>query len=100
MFDPAVIHHDFKADNIVISGDSEAPESDHGVKVIDFGCYVMADVYTKHSQSIGDPTYMPPEHSLSNAFDNPPSSFDMYGAGLIHMELLCPALQQDDWDPP
>jgi hypothetical protein len=43
---------------------------------------------------------MPPEHSVtSRAFEDPPSSFDIYGVGLIHLELLCPALENTDWSP-
>jgi serine/threonine protein kinase len=97
MFNPALIHHDMKADNAVVLG---SLEEGYQVKLIDFGCFVRASPGNKYSQSIGDPDYMPPEHSVtSRAFEDPPSSFDMYGVGLIHMELLCPALENKDWSP-
>jgi serine/threonine protein kinase len=97
MFNPALIHHDMKADNAVVLG---SLEEGYQVKLIDFGCFVRASPGNKYSQSIGDPDYMPPEHSVtSRAFEDPPSSFDIYGVGLIHMELLCPALENTDWSP-
>jgi serine/threonine protein kinase len=86
-----------KADNAVVLG---SLEEGYQVKLIDFGCFVRASPGNKYSQSIGDPDYMPPEHSVtSRAFEDPPSSFDIYGVGLIHLELLCPALQNTDWSP-
>jgi len=97
MFSPQLIHHDMKADNAVVLGSFE---EGYKVKLIDFGCFVRATPHNKYSQSIGDPDYMPPEHSVnSKAFDDPPSSFDIYGIGLIHLELLCPALQAEEWSP-
>lgn len=97
MFNPQLIHHDMKADNAVVLG---SLEEGYKVKLIDFGCFVRATPQNKYSQSIGDPDYMPPEHSVSSkAFEDPPSSFDIYGTGLIHMELLCPALENTDWSP-
>jgi serine/threonine protein kinase len=96
MFSPKLIHHDMKADNAVVLG---SLEEGYEVKLIDFGCFVRASPGNKHSQSIGDPDYMPPEHTMYKAFEDPPSSFDSYGVGLLHMELLCPALQTTDWSP-
>jgi len=96
IFKPALIHHDMKADNAVVLGDVDSGLS---VKLIDFGCFVQASPDRKYSQTTGDPKYMPPEHSQYKAFEDPPSSFDIYGAGLVHMELLCPALEDKDWCP-
>lgn len=96
LFDPALVHHDMKADNAVVLGDFD---SGLAVKLIDFGCFVRASQSSKYTQTIGDPKYMPPEHSRYKAFEDPPSSFDIYGAGLMHMELLCPALEVKDWCP-
>lgn len=97
MFNPPLIHHDMKPDNTVVRGDINDIASLE-VKLIDFGCYVSASPENKRSQSTGDPKYMPPELSQTIAFDNA-KTFDMWGVGLTHMELLCPALEKEDWCP-
>jgi len=95
---PALIHHDMKGDNVVVKGDREAGFE---IKVIDFGCFVYATAANQRSLQQGDPKYMPQEFSPDPmrpvAFEQPPSSFDIYGAGLIHMELICPKLELSDW---
>jgi len=97
---PALIHHDMKGDNVVVKGDREAGFE---IKVIDFGCFVYASAANQRSLQQGDPKYMPPEFSpdpmMPKAFEQPPSSFDIYGAGLMHMELICPKLDLLDWCP-
>jgi len=97
MFNPPIIHHDMKGENVMVTGNLD--EGFH-VKIIDFGCFIPATEDMKSSESIGDYIYMPPEHSPSCAFADPPSSLDMYAVGRIHMELICPELlQHGDWYP-
>jgi len=96
MLDPPLIHHDLKPDNIMVSGEfSEGLD----VKLIDFGCFIPATEEMRTSISMGDPIFMPPEHYWDNAFADPPSSFDIWALGLIHLQLICPEYTHDKWYP-
>mmetsp|Transcript_6024 Transcript_6024/g.16212 ORF Transcript_6024/g.16212 Transcript_6024/m.16212 type:complete len:464 (+) Transcript_6024:82-1473(+) len=90
---PPLIHHDMKLDNAVALEDG----STWHVKLIDWGCFVWGTSRNQFSSAIGDRRYMPPEFHAHQAFVMPPYTFDMYGAGLMHMELVCPSLQVPDW---
>jgi serine/threonine protein kinase len=93
MLNPPLIHHDMKLDNAVALEDG----STRHVKLIDWGCFVWGSSRNQYSSSIGDRRYMPPEFNARQAFRLPAYTFDMYGAGLMHMELVCPSLQVSDW---
>jgi serine/threonine protein kinase len=90
---PPLIHHDMKLDNAVALEDGGARH----VKLIDWGCFVWGSSRNQYSSSIGDRRYMPPEFNARQAFKMPAYTFDVYGAGLMHMELVCPSLQVSDW---
>jgi len=96
MFDPPIIHHDLKPDNIMIKGNLQ---EGFDVKVIDFGCFIPASEEMRTSISMGDEKYMPPEHAWECAFADPPSSLDMWALGLIHMQLICPEYTTEHWYP-
>jgi len=93
MLDPPLIHHDMKLDNAVVL---EEGGTRH-VKLIDWGCFVWGSSRNQYSNSIGDRRYMPPEFNAQVAFRMPAYTFDVYGAGLMHMELVCPSLKVYDW---
>eukprot|EP00929_Paragymnodinium_shiwhaense_P029765 TRINITY_DN1699_c0_g1_i1.p1 TRINITY_DN1699_c0_g1~~TRINITY_DN1699_c0_g1_i1.p1 ORF type:complete len:468 (-),score=71.44 TRINITY_DN1699_c0_g1_i1:325-1650(-) len=93
-----MIHHDVKPFNIVVN-----PQTLY-LKLIDFGATVRA---TKAWQTTGipqTPTYSPPEagprspYSFHMAKDGTGSgSFDIYAAGLMWLEAICPKLHAGYW---
>eukprot|EP00933_Yihiella_yeosuensis_P053249 TRINITY_DN51436_c0_g1_i1.p1 TRINITY_DN51436_c0_g1~~TRINITY_DN51436_c0_g1_i1.p1 ORF type:complete len:403 (+),score=61.41 TRINITY_DN51436_c0_g1_i1:76-1284(+) len=94
LHEPPLIHHDMKLDNVVVTGSIESPS----VRLIDFGCSVWATPEHQTEPSTGDRRAFPPEfNKTSHAFSEPSYSFDVYGAGLIHMQLLCPSQPYHDW---
>eukprot|EP00928_Gymnodinium_smaydae_P031341 TRINITY_DN23030_c0_g3_i1.p2 TRINITY_DN23030_c0_g3~~TRINITY_DN23030_c0_g3_i1.p2 ORF type:complete len:840 (+),score=192.52 TRINITY_DN23030_c0_g3_i1:76-2595(+) len=91
MFQPPLIHHDLKPDNVCITENGE-------VKIIDFGALVFGTVENSVRGAVATPAYMPPEAVNGMvAFSPPWSSYDTYAAGLIHMEMICPMLTNKDW---
>eukprot|EP00933_Yihiella_yeosuensis_P026010 TRINITY_DN2019_c0_g1_i2.p1 TRINITY_DN2019_c0_g1~~TRINITY_DN2019_c0_g1_i2.p1 ORF type:complete len:609 (+),score=83.92 TRINITY_DN2019_c0_g1_i2:79-1827(+) len=93
---PPLIHHDMKLDNAVVDGSIESPS----VRLIDFGCHVWATPQGKVGFATGDSMCMPPEFKHRQAFMEPAYSFDIYGVGLMHMQLLCPSQDVRDWFQP
>jgi len=81
---PGLIHHDLKLENVLYSGGTN-------MKVIDFGCSVWATGTIQPSN--GDPFYKPPERTIKKAYEKPLWSFDVYGVGLMHLELICPKMK-------
>jgi serine/threonine-protein kinase len=78
-----IIHRDIKPDNILLTPDGRACLSDFGV-----ARYVGADGnHTGTGLILGTPTYMSPEHILSDGPCLSPAS-DIYSLGVILYELL------------
>jgi len=91
MFKEPLIHHDLKPGNVCITDDGD-------VKIIDWGGVVTGTYFNQFTPAVATPRYTPPEvANRFRAFALPPHSYDVYAAGLIHMELLCPQLRSDDW---
>jgi serine/threonine protein kinase len=97
MLDPPLIHHDLKPDNVVALEDAFL--SGFGVKIVDFGEFVWGLPQNQRSRAAGDPAYMPPEFMTDRrvAFRLPAYTFDVYGAGVIHMLLACPDMNIENW---
>jgi serine/threonine protein kinase len=79
-----IIHRDLKPDNIMLTGDANAPK----VKVLDFGIARMVggENLTMAGEGFGTPTYMSPERIAGgNDSDN---RADIYSLGIILYEML------------
>ena len=79
-----IIHRDLKPDNIMLTGDPNAPQ----VKVLDFGIARMVggENLTMTGEGFGTPTYMSPERiALGTEVDH---RTDIYAVGIILFEML------------
>jgi len=90
---PPIIHHDLKPENMAVD--------EKGLKFIDWGEMVIAtpenEAQRPCPQSRTD-VFAPPEGIGGNiCFQMPSHSYDIYAAGLIILELLCPNLNHNDW---
>lgn len=100
-FDQPYIHHDLKPDNLVYNEASQGGPP-RNLKMIDFGgmfraCTTPSSTATctggTDSKQWGNTeAWRPPEYN-TRGFVQPPSSFDMFSAGLVYMQLLCPEHQ-------
>eukprot|EP00929_Paragymnodinium_shiwhaense_P029769 TRINITY_DN1699_c0_g2_i4.p1 TRINITY_DN1699_c0_g2~~TRINITY_DN1699_c0_g2_i4.p1 ORF type:complete len:482 (-),score=61.16 TRINITY_DN1699_c0_g2_i4:171-1433(-) len=89
-----MIHHDLKPANIVVN-----PRTMY-LKLIDFGATVRATDAWRNAGLAQTPPYAAPESrhwGFDMAENGTGSSFDIYAAGLIWLEALCPALDTGDW---
>eukprot|EP00929_Paragymnodinium_shiwhaense_P029766 TRINITY_DN1699_c0_g2_i1.p1 TRINITY_DN1699_c0_g2~~TRINITY_DN1699_c0_g2_i1.p1 ORF type:complete len:483 (-),score=74.45 TRINITY_DN1699_c0_g2_i1:171-1460(-) len=89
-----MIHHDIKPANIVVH-----PQTMY-LKLIDFGATVKATDAWRHAWLSQTPAYAAPEgedRGFHMAANGTGSSFDIYAAGLIWLEALCPRLSSDHW---
>jgi len=86
IFEPPLIHHDLKPDNVVITAGGE-------VKIIDWGGMVFGNPQSRFMPVIMTPAYAAPEvFSGRMAFAMPAHSYDVYAAGLVYLEILCPSM--------
>ena len=79
-----IIHRDLKPDNIMLTGDAQAPK----VKVLDFGIARMVggENLTMAGEGFGTPTYMSPERIAGDSETDNRS--DVYSLGIILYEML------------
>mmetsp|Transcript_26452 Transcript_26452/g.57691 ORF Transcript_26452/g.57691 Transcript_26452/m.57691 type:complete len:480 (-) Transcript_26452:61-1500(-) len=93
-FDPPFIHHDLKPQNAIYKFSQSTGEI--SVKLIDFGAVMLGQAdYMKRGYTYTE-KYRPPECIRNSvAFSAPWWSYDMYSLGVMYMELLCPALEQE-----
>jgi len=85
------IHHDLKPANIVLTWTSKTTKAGDAiprVKLIDFGAVI--DAGKPAGSTVATAAYAPPEYELGRDFDLPVYSFDIWAAGLIYLEVVCP----------
>eukprot|EP00747_Dinoflagellata_sp_TGD_P212267 gnl/TRDRNA2_/TRDRNA2_85389_c0_seq1.p1 gnl/TRDRNA2_/TRDRNA2_85389_c0~~gnl/TRDRNA2_/TRDRNA2_85389_c0_seq1.p1 ORF type:complete len:675 (+),score=105.56 gnl/TRDRNA2_/TRDRNA2_85389_c0_seq1:81-2105(+) len=87
-FTVPLIHHDLKPGNLVMQGSD--------VKLIDFGGMLRSD--DPYVGGPWTPSYAPPELTTDPdiAFALPSWSYDVYAAGCIYLQLLCPYIEVED----
>jgi len=105
------VHRDIKPSNILITNDWIAKLSDFGIAKTRMltggpgeqetdipGTGQGAQSHAQHSQFIGTPPYMSPEHYAGLSFINVQS--DIYSLGCILFEMLAgrPVFAADDWN--
>jgi len=88
--DPPRIHHDLKPENVAVT-------DSHEIKIIDWGAMISADNQSQFRRVVLTPAYTAPE-VLSGfvSFAMPPHSYDVYAAGLMYLELLCPSMNSTE----
>jgi len=89
-FDPPLIHHDLKPENVAVTDSNE-------IKIIDWGAMIFANSQSRFAPAVMTPAYAAPEVlSGSGSFAMPPHSYDVYAAGLMYLELLCPSMNSQE----
>lgn len=85
-------HHDLKPANAVFDGTT--------ARLIDFGAVLTVEAGKEHQRSTSTPAYSAPEHIGidSVAYSAPAWSYDVFALGMIYVELLCPAISQNERD--
>mmetsp|Transcript_14890 Transcript_14890/g.26087 ORF Transcript_14890/g.26087 Transcript_14890/m.26087 type:complete len:256 (+) Transcript_14890:499-1266(+) len=95
MLQPSVIHHDLKPDNLVVDPRTQS------LKFIDWGEMVYATAENgeqRPCEKMRTDVYAAPEGIGGHVcFQMPSHSFDIYAAGLIFLELLCPKIHWNQW---
>eukprot|EP00747_Dinoflagellata_sp_TGD_P179172 gnl/TRDRNA2_/TRDRNA2_29520_c0_seq1.p1 gnl/TRDRNA2_/TRDRNA2_29520_c0~~gnl/TRDRNA2_/TRDRNA2_29520_c0_seq1.p1 ORF type:complete len:516 (-),score=99.09 gnl/TRDRNA2_/TRDRNA2_29520_c0_seq1:191-1612(-) len=94
-FDPPIVHHDLKPDNVVW----KLVDGRFIVQIIDFGG-ALAGTSEGHKEFTLTWNYAPMEVTHDKpgeviAMVEPWHSYDIYSAGLIYLQLLCPMLAFD-----
>jgi serine/threonine protein kinase len=93
---PVIVHHDLKPSNVVVKEDADG--NVHAL-LIDFGCALKGTLQDQRGGSCATPSFSPPEANGRVAMEQPWHTFDMYAAGMVYMELLCPNLGAMDYVP-
>eukprot|EP00931_Biecheleriopsis_adriatica_P070995 TRINITY_DN4483_c0_g1_i2.p1 TRINITY_DN4483_c0_g1~~TRINITY_DN4483_c0_g1_i2.p1 ORF type:complete len:356 (+),score=55.71 TRINITY_DN4483_c0_g1_i2:65-1132(+) len=86
-----LIHHDIKPENVCLNEEGT-------LKIIDWGGLLGGSPDNMRAPAVATPPYTPAEaFGTGYAFRGPAWTYDVYAAGLIYVELICPHVYMADW---